>query len=106
MDEYRGVGADTARAIDREVRKVLSQAHRVAHKILSVNRATIETTAQRLIERETIEADEVRDLFAGIEIPRGREPELVTAGSHTDTVLHSRVHRQRSAGRARRRTAA
>jgi cell division protease FtsH len=106
MDEYRGVGADTARAIDREVRKVLSQAHRMAHKILSVNRATIETTAQRLIERETIEADEVRELFAGIEIPPVHEPELVAAGSHTDTLLHSRLHRQRSTGRARRRTAA
>ncbi len=103
MDEYRGVGSDTARAIDREVRKVISHAHRLAHEILSTNRSTIERVAKRLMERETIEADEVRELFAEIETPHSSRSTPVRAEGRSATVLHSRLHRQRSAGRLRRR---
>jgi cell division protease FtsH len=104
MDEYRGVGDDTARAIDREVRKVISQAHRVAHEILTANRATLECVAQRLREQESIEAEEVRELFREIEKPRHDEAAPMIAGDRSVTILQSRLQRQRSTGRARRRT--
>ncbi|MFN0071895.1 MAG: ATP-dependent zinc metalloprotease FtsH [Chloroflexota bacterium] len=101
-DEYRGVGTDTARAIDREMRKVLSHAYDLAHAILSLNRATVEAAAQHLLQKEVIEAEEVRDLFQGIEIPTlsGRS---AFSGRGAATPLSSRLLRQRSAGRPRRR---
>jgi cell division protease FtsH len=99
-EEYRGVGVDTARAIDREVRKVISNAHRVAHEILSANRSTLESVARRLMDQETIEAEQVRELFKAIEQPRpGDRTSAAAAGPAT--VLHSRLHRQRASSRRR-----
>jgi cell division protease FtsH len=104
-EEYRGVGADTARAIDREVRNVLSQAHRIAHDILAANRSTLESVAKRLMAQESIESEEVRELFKEIEQSKPGEPPAVEATEGPVTVLQSRLHRQRSSSsRPRRRS--
>jgi cell division protease FtsH len=102
-EEYRGVGSDTARAIDREVRKVLSNAHRVARGILVTNREILESVAKRLMDQETIEAEEVREVFKDIEQPPADAAPIREVGPAV--VLHSRLHRQRSSSnRPRRRS--
>ena len=61
-------------AVDREVRRFVDAAHREAWRILTDNRAVLDTLAGRLIEKETVLEAELSEIFAGVvEAPvRGR----------------------------------
>jgi cell division protease FtsH len=56
---------DVAREIDAEIRRIVEEAHQVARDILSSHRADLDTTAEILLRRETIEADQFERLLAG-----------------------------------------
>jgi cell division protease FtsH len=56
---------DVAREIDAEIRRIVEEAHQVARDILSSHRADLDTTAEILLRRETIEAGEFERLLAG-----------------------------------------
>ncbi len=53
---------DTARKIDAEVNRILTESHRRAKTILSENRDKLEMVAQALLERETIDGCEVEEI--------------------------------------------
>jgi cell division protease FtsH len=57
------VSEETARDIDREVHTLIAEAHERAHKILVVQRAILDTLAHLLLEKETIEGDELRAMM-------------------------------------------
>ena len=54
---------ETSREIDAEVARLASEAYARAEKILSENRALLETLAAALIERETMDGREVEALL-------------------------------------------
>jgi cell division protease FtsH len=56
---------DVAREIDAEIRRIVEEAHQAARDILSAHRADLDTTAEVLLKRETIEADQFVRLLAG-----------------------------------------
>jgi len=49
---------DVAREIDAEIRRIVEEAHQVARDILASHRADLDTTAEVLLKRETLEADQ------------------------------------------------
>jgi cell division protease FtsH len=57
---------EVASFIDAEVRKLISQAHEEARQILATHRAALDRMANVLMERETIDADEVAEVFADV----------------------------------------
>ncbi|MEE9298289.1 MAG: ATP-dependent zinc metalloprotease FtsH [Acidimicrobiia bacterium] len=57
---------NTAAEIDNEVRRVLGQALEDAHRILVANRPALDRMAEALIEQETLDADAIAELFAGV----------------------------------------
>jgi cell division protease FtsH len=57
------VSEETARDIDREVHSLIAEAHERAHKILETQRPTLDTLAHLLLERETVEGDELRAMM-------------------------------------------
>ena len=60
----RGVYAEeTARLIDAEIRRIISTAEKRATDILSQRRATLDTVSARLLVKEVIEGDELRELI-------------------------------------------
>lgn len=60
----RGIYAeDTARAIDAEVRRIMTDAHAEARRILTENRDVLETVTRRLLELEVMEGAELRRLM-------------------------------------------
>ena len=60
----RGVYAEeTARLIDSEVRRIISTAERRAMEILTARRETLDTVSARLLVKEVIEGDELRELI-------------------------------------------
>jgi cell division protease FtsH len=57
------VSEETCRDIDREVHTLIAQAHERAHKILVAQRAILDALAHLLLEKETIEGDELRAMM-------------------------------------------
>jgi cell division protease FtsH len=57
---------EVAASIDGEVRHLLDGAHGVARTILAENRAALDALAAALIEHETLEADQVRDVLGSV----------------------------------------
>ncbi len=57
------VSEETDRDIDREVHTLVAEAHERAHKILEAQRPTLDKLAHLLLERETVEGDELRAMM-------------------------------------------
>jgi cell division protease FtsH len=60
----RDFSNETAAAIDEEVRNYVDQAYSRAKKVLSENRQVLDRLAEMLIEKETVEADELQEILA------------------------------------------
>jgi cell division protease FtsH len=64
MGPERGAYAeDTARSIDAEVKRIMTDAHQEARRILSEKRDTLERVTRRLLEVEVMEGDELRRIM-------------------------------------------
>lgn len=64
MPQERGLhGEDTARLIDAEIKRILTDAHDKARDILTTHRDKLETVTRRLLEVEVMEGDELRRLL-------------------------------------------
>ena len=57
------VSEDTARAIDREVKQLMTEAHDRAVQILQEHRPVLDAVVRLLLDREVVEGDEVRRLL-------------------------------------------
>ena len=64
----RDFSNETAAAIDEEVRNYVDQAYSRAKKVLVENRHVLDKLADMLIEKETVEADELQDVLANNDI--------------------------------------
>jgi cell division protease FtsH len=62
-------GDQLASAVDDEVRRLIDAAHERAHRVINANRATLDLLAATLIERESLDEQELADLFAGTADP-------------------------------------
>ncbi|GAB4374335.1 MAG: ATP-dependent zinc metalloprotease FtsH3 [Elainellaceae cyanobacterium] len=60
----RDFSEETASAIDDEVRNLVEQAYRRAKTVLLENRSVLDHLAEILIEKETVDAEELQDLLA------------------------------------------
>ncbi|MBE9168462.1 ATP-dependent zinc metalloprotease FtsH4 [Pleurocapsales cyanobacterium LEGE 06147] len=74
MNPRRMVSDDTAKAIDEEVKEIVETAHQKALAILKHNRDLLEEIAQKILEVEVIEGEELQNL-----LDRARLPEQVPA---------------------------
>ena len=63
--QHRDYSEDTAIKIDQEVRKLVNNGYTTAKQILSDNRDTLESIARALIEREVLDANEIKLLVDG-----------------------------------------
>jgi len=61
MDE-KNYSEDTARLIDGEVKRILEAGYEHAKKILTENRGKLEALAKLLLEKETLDADEIKNV--------------------------------------------
>ncbi|HNX78047.1 MAG TPA: hypothetical protein PKM56_20395, partial [Candidatus Rifleibacterium sp.] len=60
---------DTARKVDAEIRKLIEAALATANEILTSNRELLNKCSKTLLERETINGEEFKDLIEGRELP-------------------------------------
>jgi cell division protease FtsH len=80
--QHRDFSEETARQIDLEVRRLIDEAYQTAHTIVEGNKEPMHRIAAALLERETIDAEEVRMLIEGKELPPLRS--ILASPSDTD----------------------
>lgn len=73
--EERDYSEEVANAIDREVRKIIGYCYERARRLLSENRETLERIVSELLERETLDSEELDRIFeeAGIVRPSEKD---------------------------------
>jgi cell division protease FtsH len=59
----RDFSEDTAATIDEEVSQLVAEAYRRATEVLSANRAVLDELADLLVEKETVDAEELQELL-------------------------------------------
>jgi cell division protease FtsH len=85
INQHRDYSEDTAIQIDREVRRIVSSGYEKARNLLSSNREVLERIAQALLEREVIDANEVKLLMEGKPLPeKPRTPPPAQPAPSTD----------------------
>jgi cell division protease FtsH len=67
--QHRDFSEETARQIDLEVRRLIDEAYQSAHAIVESHADAMHRIAAALLERETIDAEEVKMLIDGKELP-------------------------------------
>ena len=75
LGQERGLYAeDTARLIDAEVKRIMTEAHDTARRVLTEQRPQLEAVTRRLLEREVMEGDELRRIL-GLPAPEDPAPQ-------------------------------
>jgi cell division protease FtsH len=67
--QHRDFSEDTALQIDKEVKRIVNGAYETAHKILETHRDILDCVAVALLEREVLDANEVKLLMEGKPLP-------------------------------------
>lgn len=66
----RNYSDETAKLIDSEVEELINEAARRARIVIKANDKFLEALKQRLLEKETVNADEVKELLKGAKMPK------------------------------------
>jgi cell division protease FtsH len=72
--QHRDFSEETARQIDGEVRSLVDEAYRSAYSILDTHQDAMHRMSAALLERETLDANEIRLLIEGKELPPFNKP--------------------------------
>ncbi len=87
--QRREVSEFTAQQVDEEVKLLLDEAHSRAREILEANRGLLDDLAEALLERETLDGDEIQLLLEGKSLPpmvdefESEQPQLPLPGAET-----------------------
>ncbi|CAB3787206.1 ATP-dependent zinc metalloprotease FtsH [Pararobbsia alpina] len=85
----RAVSEGTQQKVDAEIRRILDEQYTLARKLLQDNRDKVEAMTKALLEWETIDADQVNDIMAGLpprppkSTPRGPSGDTPPGGGNT-----------------------
>jgi cell division protease FtsH len=66
MPRGRQFSEEVAREIDRAVKAIIDEAFRKAHRVLSENRGVLDLGAERLLQKETLNEDELKELASEV----------------------------------------
>lgn len=69
MVHEREYSDDTAKVIDEEVEALITEAANRARAVIKANRTQLEELKNRLLEKETVDADEVKEVLEGAKLP-------------------------------------
>ena len=77
---HKNVSEATMQKVDEEIRRIIDQQYALARGLIEANRDKIEAMTKALLEWETIDADQINDIMAGIP-PRQPKPAYVAPPS-------------------------
>jgi cell division protease FtsH len=67
--QRREISERTAQLVDSEIKRILEEAFAAARTVLESNTDLLETIAEALLERETLDADEIKLIARGEDLP-------------------------------------
>ena len=70
LTHERDYSEETAKAIDQEVESLIAEAASRARMVIKANIDGLKSLKDRLIEKETVDADEVTEVLAGTHMPK------------------------------------
>jgi cell division protease FtsH len=70
---HKNVSETTLQKVDAEIRRIVDEQYSLARRLLEENRDKVEAMANALLELETIDADQINDIMAGLP-PRPPKP--------------------------------
>jgi cell division protease FtsH len=70
---HKNVSETTMQKVDGEIRRIIDEQYALARRLLEENRDKVEAMAKALLEFETIDADQINDIMAGLP-PRPPKP--------------------------------
>lgn len=70
---HKSVSEATMQQVDAEIRRIIDEQYALARKLIEENRDKVEAMAKALLEYETIDADQINDIMAGLP-PRPPKP--------------------------------
>jgi cell division protease FtsH len=74
IGQHRDFSDDTARQIDAEVRRFVDAGYKSAYTILESNQDIMHRMATALLERETLDAADIKLIIEGKDLPTARSP--------------------------------
>ena len=81
----RTVSEATQQKVDAEIRRILDEQYALARRLLEENRDKVEAMTKALMEFETIDADQINDIMAGLPVrePKPKNgPSITTSGGN------------------------
>lgn len=75
ITQRQNMSEDTARLIDQEIRRIVTEGENQARQVIAESRRDLEAITQALMEYETISGDEVQALMRGEKIVRKSDDE-------------------------------
>jgi cell division protease FtsH len=79
MAQAREYSDEVAHQIDLEIRKILDAAHDEAYKAINLNRKVLDLMAKELMEKETLNPDDIAKIFKSVKKLPKRKPWLSKA---------------------------
>jgi cell division protease FtsH len=76
MAQAREYSDEVAHQIDVEIRKILDAAHDEAYKAINLNRKVLDAMAKELMEKETLNPDDIAAIFKSVKKLPKRKPWL------------------------------
>jgi cell division protease FtsH len=98
MGRSQAISESTAQKIDAEVKRLVEEGHRAAHKILAENKEAFIQIAEGLLEYETLTGDEIRDLLEGKPPSRDADQPPPTRGATVPSAGRGRPKPKPDAG--------
>ncbi len=93
MVQRREISDRTAQLVDEEVRSILTHAYSDATRILAERRAALDRLAAALLERETLEREQVEMVVAGQPLPPYTPPTPPTPRAETEPAEREKAPR-------------
>ena len=77
------VSEGTQQKVDAEIRRILDEQYAIARKLLESNKDKVEAMTAALLEYETIDADQINDVMAGLPVrePKPRQSKIKPSDS-------------------------
>jgi cell division protease FtsH len=85
MAQAREYSDEVAHQIDLEIRKILDAAHDEAYKAINMNRKVLDLMAKELMEKETLNPDDIEKIFKSVKKLPKRKPWLSKASRPSST---------------------
>ena len=81
---HKNMSETTMQEVDAEIRRIIDEQYALARKLLEDNRDKVEAMTAALLELETIDADQINDIMAGLP-PRPPKPSSAPPAPRTDS---------------------